>query len=61
MNKVPKAKCEKCKHLKIMTEYKVVICDYLNEFFKCLHCEAFCKPYRCPNFEKRRKDNEKNI
>lgn len=52
-DKVPKAKCEKCKHLKIMTEEKVIICDYLNQFFNYLHGQA--KPYFCPNFEERRK------
>lgn len=54
-DKVPKAKCESCKHLKIMTEHKVIICDYLNAFFNCLHSQAFCKPYLCPNFEEKEK------
>jgi hypothetical protein len=55
-DKVPKAKCEKCKHLKIMTEEKVVICDYLNAFHKELFTMAWNKPYLCPNFERRVKN-----
>ena len=51
MSKIPKAKCDKCKHCKLITEYSVVICDYLNDFSK-LYASAYTQPKRCPNYEK---------
>ena len=53
-----KAKCEKCKHCKAITQYDVVICDYLNELHKTLTNQAFCRPRYCGGFSKKRKGGE---
>ena len=50
-----KAKCEKCKHCKVITPYDVVICDYLNKVHKALTTQAFCKPKYCGGFSKKKK------
>ena len=54
MSKIPKAKCEKCEHCKLLTEYNVVICDYINKLYGHLYGHAYCKPKLCPNFKKRK-------
>ena len=55
-----KAKCEKCKHCKAITQYDVVICDYLNELHKTLTNQAFCRPRYCGGFTKKGKAVRKN-
>jgi len=49
-----KVKCEKCKHCALITQYDVVICDYLNNLSKPLGVQTFCKPKYCRGFEKRK-------
>ena len=44
--KIPKAKCEKCKHCKLINCYGAIDCDFLNTKFTTK------KPKRCTNFEK---------
>ncbi len=53
MKKIPKAKCDKCEHCKIITPFDVVICDYLNDFNRSLYGMAYVKPKRCSNFKKK--------
>lgn len=50
MEKVPKAKCEQCANCKLVTEYGIVVCDYLNGFSNLLFAGAFNQPQLCPNF-----------
>lgn len=45
-NKIPKAKCEKCKHCKYIDAYGYIGCAKLNA-----HITA-SKPKRCSYFEK---------
>ena len=52
MNKLPKAKCEKCEHCKLITPCNVIICDYLNSFHS-LYAMAYIRPERCSNFKKK--------
>ncbi len=56
MNK--KAKCEKCKHCKVITQYDIIMCDYLNELHKSLTSQAFCRPRYCGGFSKKEKGGE---
>ena len=58
MSQIPKAKCSKCKHCKMITDYSVVVCDYLNGFGKILYASAYTQPKRCPNYEKLHKKNK---
>lgn len=51
MRKIPKAKCEKCNHCKVITPYDVIICDFLNDFHKDLYCMAYVRPKKCSNFK----------
>lgn len=53
-----KAKCEKCKHCKAITQYDVIICDYLNELHKSVTIQVFCRPRYCGGFIKKRKGGE---
>ena len=55
MRKLPKAKCEKCEHCKVITQYNVIICDYLNGFNKQVTTQAFCRPRYCCGFSKKKK------
>jgi hypothetical protein len=52
MNK--EAKCEKCKHCVIITQYDIVVCDHLSKLNKSLGVQAFGKPKYCRGFEKRK-------
>ena len=52
---IKKAKCEKCEHCMIITQYDVIICDYLNKQYKSLTSQAFCRPLYCGGFSKKRK------
>jgi hypothetical protein len=51
VSKLPKAKCEKCEHCKLITPYDVIICDYLNNF-QSLYVMAYIRPERCSNYER---------
>ena len=53
-----KAKCEKCKHCKAITQYDVIICDYLNELHKTVTSQAFCRPRYCGGFIKKKKGGD---
>ena len=48
-----KAKCEKCEHCKAITQYDVILCDYLNDLYKALTVQAFCRPLYCSGFSKK--------
>ena len=50
-----KAKCEKCEHCKAITQYDVIICDYLNDLHKEVTTQAFCRPLYCSGFSKKMK------
>lgn len=59
MNK--KTKCEKCKRCKAITQYDIVICDYLNELRKTLTNQMFfCRPRYCDGFVKKGKGGADN-
>lgn len=47
MKKIPKAKCEKCKHCKLINHYGDVECDFITTKYSTRY-----KPKRCANFEK---------
>lgn len=47
-----KAKCDKCKHCKLITEYDVIVCDFLNNYRE-IQTIAFMRPKFCSNFERR--------
>lgn len=53
MSQLPKAKCEKCEHCKLITPYNVIICDFLNYFERGLGAMAYVRPKRCSNFKKK--------
>jgi hypothetical protein len=42
----------------MITDYSVVVCDYLNGFGKILYASAYTQPKRCPNYEKLHKKNK---
>ena len=46
MKKVPKAKCEKCKHCQFIKKYDFLYCEFLNAK------GGISKPKRCSHFEK---------
>lgn len=46
MKKIPKAKCEKCKHCSLISDTNKVECEYLNNH------STWYKPKYCSNFEK---------
>lgn len=50
------AKCEKCKHCKLIMNYDVIICDFLNQH----NCGAiaFMRPKLCFNFQRREKGEQ---
>lgn len=52
MSKLPKAKCEKCEHCKLITPYDVIICDFLNAF-NSLYAMAYVRPKMCSYFKKK--------
>jgi predicted aldo/keto reductase-like oxidoreductase len=52
MNKLSKAKCEKCEHCKLITPYDVIICDFLNSL-NSLYAMAYVRPKMCSNFKKK--------
>jgi hypothetical protein len=45
--KLPKAKCEKCKHCSYISMYNDIHCEVLNKKYG-----TFRKPKRCLNFKK---------
>ena len=49
MSKIPKAKCEKCGHCKMVKKCGDVFCEILNREY---HTER--KPERCIHFKKRK-------
>ena len=52
MNKVPKAKCEKCANCKIIDDYDVIMCEKFNSLTNLLYAGAFKKPKNCSYFQK---------
>ena len=45
--KIPKAKCKKCKHCKLIQKYGDIRCEYLSKNYSLWE-----KPKYCSNFEK---------
>ena len=55
-----KAKCEKCKHCKAITQYDDIICDYWNELHKTVTSQGCYRPRYCGGFIKKRKGGDDN-